>query len=86
MKLTLLSAVIAAILLSCGSVKETSTHEELNYTIESLSIEENGFAGNIVVEVYDNQGTPISEYQSIVRNNGEVVFDVPQQEYQCTFF
>jgi c-di-GMP-binding flagellar brake protein YcgR len=86
MKFALLSAVMTAILLSCGSVKETSTNEELNYTIESLNIEENGFAGNIVVEVYDNEGAPVSDYQSILRNNDEVVFDVPQQNYQCTFF
>ena len=86
MKKTLLSIVTAVILLSCASVNETWAQDEQGYTIESLNIAENDFAGNIVIEVHDSQGSPVTDYQSILRESDEVIFDVPQTEYQCTFF
>jgi len=86
MRLTFLIVFFAVTMISCGTVKENGSQEDLNYTIESLSIAENGFTGNIIVEVYDNQGMPVKDYQSILRESGEVIFDVPQSEHQCTFF
>lgn len=78
--------VSIATLFSCGITKEISSPENTNYSIENLNIVENGFEGNIVVEVYDNQMNPIYDYQSVLTENGEVIFNVPQKGHRCTFF
>lgn len=78
--------VFITTLCACVTTKEVTNSSSPNYTIENLSISENGFEGNIVVEVYDYQMNPITDYQSILTENGKVIFDVPQKEHRCTFF
>jgi len=78
--------VFIATLFSCGTTKEISSPKNTNYSIVNLNIVENGFEGNIVVEVYDNQMNPLNDYQSVLTENGEVIFDVPQKGHRCTFF
>lgn len=73
-------------LFSCGTTKEISNSDNPNYTIEHLNIAENGFEGNIVVEVYDTQMNPINDYQSILAETGKVIFDVAQNGHRSTFF
>lgn len=73
-------------LYSCGTTKEIINSDSPNYTMENLNITENGFEGNIVVEVRDNQMNPINDYQSILTENGKIIFDVPQKRHRCTFF
>lgn len=57
-----------------------------NYTLENLSIGENGLEGNIVIEVFDENMSPIRQYRTIIRENGKEVFDVPPQGHRSTFF
>lgn len=58
----------------------------LNETIQYLSIDQNGYGGNIVVNVVDEKNAPITDYQSILRSGEEIVFDVPQSGPVATFF
>ena len=74
------------ILTSCATAQDTKTPDAISYTIEYLNIVENDFGGNIVLEVYDSNGNHITDYQTILKENGKVIFDVPQKDYNCTFF
>lgn len=78
--------VLTLILFACRTTKETNHSASADYTIEQLNIVKNGFEGNIVVEVYDKQMNPINDYQSILTENGKMIFDVPQKGHRCTFF
>jgi hypothetical protein len=85
--LKLLFIILASLsLLSCATAPKNTAENTPSYTIRSLSIDANGFAGNIVVEVYDVEGNPINEFRTILREGKEVIFDVPQKNHQCTFF
>jgi hypothetical protein len=72
--------------LSCATAQTNNLENTPNYTIRSLNIDDHGFFGNIVVEVYDVEGNPINDFRTILRNGKKVIFDVPQKDHQCTFF
>lgn len=78
--------LIVVFLSSCATAQKTPAPEGINYTIENLNIVENDFDGNIVLEVYDSNGNHITDYQTILKENGKLIFDVPQKDYSCTFF
>lgn len=78
--------VLLLTLFACGGTKKISHSTSADYTMEQMNIVKNGFEGNIVVEVYDKQMNPINDYQSILTENGKVIFDVPQKGHRCTFF
>ena len=78
--------VLSLMVFACGTTREISHSTSVDYTMEQVSIVKNGFEGNIVVEVYDKQMNPINDYQSILTENGKVIFDVPQKGHRCTFF
>ena len=71
---------------SCGISKGFTEKEDLNYEIKRLNIIENAFSGNIVIEVFDKEMNPITDFQSIIISDGEEIFNVHQKSSQCTFF
>lgn len=73
-------------LYSCGTSKEFTQKEEANYEIKRLNIIENALSGNIVIEVFDTEMNPITDYQSIIISDGEEIFNVHQKSSQSTFF
>ena len=68
-----------------GFAQSTSEKTDVN-VIRHLSIEENGFEGNIVIDVVDENNNPVYNYQAILVRKDEVIFDVPQKGPRTTFF
>ena len=50
------------------------------------NILENGYEGNIILEVVDENDVPVSDYRSILMANDEIIFDVPQTGPRSTFY
>lgn len=71
---------------SCSTSKGVTQKEATNYEIKRLNIIENSFSGNIVIEVFDKEMNPITDYQSIIISDGEEIFNVHQKSSQSTFF
>ncbi len=68
-----------------GFAQSTTEKTDVN-VIRHLSIEENGFEGNIVIDVVDENNNPVYNYQAILVRKDEVIFDVPQNGPRTTFF
>jgi hypothetical protein len=64
------------------TLKKNPTTEEIRY----LNIVENGYGGNIILEVVDENNIPVTDYRSVLRSGDEIVFDVPQPGPRATFF
>lgn len=71
---------------SFGFAQITTEESVPNVTIQYLNIEENGFGGNIVVDVVDERNVPVTDYNSILRSGKEIIFDIPQTGPRVTFF
>jgi len=62
--------------------KKSEAKEEVQY----LNIIENGYEGNIVVDVVDENNVPVNDYRSILRSDDSVIFDLPHSGPRSTFF
>ena len=56
------------------TLKKIRAQEEIRYQ----SILENGYKGNIVLDVVDENNIPINDYRSVLRSGDQIVFDVSQ--------
>lgn len=80
--------IIALVLLQIPAVfgqdtlKKNQTIEEIRY----LNIVENGYGGNIILEVVDENNIPVTDYRSVLRSGDEIIFDVPQPGPRSTFY
>lgn len=64
------------------TLKRVQTLEEIQY----LNILENGYQGNIILEVVDEYNIPVNDYRSVLRAGDEIIFDVPQPGPRSTFY
>ncbi len=73
--------LVSSVLFGQDTLK-TKSAEEIRY----LNIVENGFNGNIVLDVVDENNVPLKEYRTILFAGEDVVFDVPQEGPRSVFY
>jgi len=83
-KYLMITCVLLVSVTSFGqdTLKKSPVAEEIRY----LNIVENGFNGNIVVDVVDENNVPVKEYRTILRAGDDVVFDVSQDGPRSVFY
>lgn len=74
--------LVNSVVFGQDTLTKTMTIEEIRY----LNIVENGFNGNIVLDVVDENNVPIEDYRTVMRSGDEVVFDVSQPGPRSVFY